>query len=240
MVRTLLAILAICVTISLFLLGRRRKRISYFLSETQVIGLHEKLPPSRVQILFDGTAVTEVRLVVVAVTNSGNEPIRVEDFERPLRFSWPEPTKILSAKLSEVNPGNLQPTIKAGVNEIVVNPLLLNPGDWLRIAALINQVGILSVDARVVGVKRITKAVAGGGIKSDKMVQRLALIVLIGILTILFILAGQAFRLWVPNGVAEQRVIKVFLIAVLLILYDGLKISVLDLISHFKNKQSSK
>jgi len=64
--------------------------------------------------------------------------------------------------------------------------------------------------------------------------------VLIGILTILFILAGQAFRLWVPNGVAEQRVIKVFLIAVLLILYDGLKISVLDLISHFKNKQSSK
>jgi len=109
--------------------------------------------------------------VVVAVTNSGNEPIRVEDFERPLRFSWPEPTKILSAKLSEVNPGNLQPTIKAGVNGIVVNPLLLNPGDWLRIAALINQVGILSVDARVVGVKRITKAVAGGGIKSDKMVQ---------------------------------------------------------------------
>lgn len=79
----------------------------------------------------------------------------MDDFERPLRFSWSEPSKLLTAEVMEVSPESLQPTIRAGVNEIVVDPL--NPGDWLRIKTLIDQGSKLSVDARVVGVKRIAK-----------------------------------------------------------------------------------
>src|SRR5208283_2997382 len=148
MVRTILAIVAICVTILLFLVGRRRKGLSYLLSDTRVLGVHEAVNPSRVQILFDGAAVTEVRLLIITLNNSGNEPIRVDDFERPLRFSWPEPARILTAEVAEVSPEGLQPTINAGVDEIVIDPLLLNPGDWLRIKILINQATKISVDAR--------------------------------------------------------------------------------------------
>ena len=237
MVRTILAILAICVTVSLFLAGRRRKRLSYLLSDTRVLGVHEAVNPSRVQILFDGEKVTEVRMVIITVNNLGNEPIRVDDFERPLRFSWSEPAKILVAEVIEVNPETLQPRIKAGVSEIVVDPLLLNPGDWLRIRTLINQAGKLSVDARVVGVKRITKAVASVKGASDKSFRLGAIM---GALALSLILAGRGLGYWAANGQAEQRITEIFLIVMLVLLYGDMKTAVLDLVSYFKNKDSLK
>src|ERR1035441_9296170 len=111
MVRTILAIVAVCVTVGLFLAGRRRKRLSYLLSDTRVLGIHEEVNPSRVKILFDGEPVTEVHLVIITVNNWGNEPILMDDFERPLQFSWSAPAKILTAEVIEVNPETLQPTI---------------------------------------------------------------------------------------------------------------------------------
>ena len=54
MARTIIAIVAILVSVILFLVGRRRKRLSYLLSDTRVLGVHEAVNPSRVQILFDG------------------------------------------------------------------------------------------------------------------------------------------------------------------------------------------
>jgi hypothetical protein len=236
MVRTILAIVAICVTVSLFLAGRRRKRLSYLLSDTRVLGIHEEVNPSRVQILFDGEPVTEVRLVIITVNNYGNEPIRVDDFERPLRFSWSAPAKILAAEVIEVNPETLQPTIQAGVSEIVVDPLLLNPGDWLRIRTLINQAGKLSVDARVVGVKRITKAVASA--KTPPKTYRLS--ANIGALTILLLLAGRGLGLWVANGELEVRITLVALTVMLVLLADEVKASVSDLVDYFKNKNDLK
>jgi hypothetical protein len=84
MARTILAILALSITILFFLIGRRRKRLSYTLSDTRVLGVHESVNPSRVEILFDGSPVTEVRLVIITITNTGNETIGQVDFERPL------------------------------------------------------------------------------------------------------------------------------------------------------------
>ena len=233
MVRTILAIVAICLTVSLFLAGRRRKRLSYLLSDTRVLSVHGEVNPSRVQILFDGEPVTEVRLVIITVNNLGNEPIRLDDFERPLRFSWSEPAKILTAEVIEVNPETLKPTIKAGVSEIVVDPLLLNPGDWLRIRTLINQAGKLSVDARVVGVKRITKAVASVKGASGKSFRLGAII---GALALSLLLAGRRLGFWAANGQAEQRIILFYLTVMLVLLYEDMKAAVLDLVSYFKNK----
>jgi hypothetical protein len=240
MVRTILAIVAICVTLVLFLSGRRRKRLSYLLSDTPVLGVHEAVNPSRVKILFDGVPVTEVRLLTITVNNWGNEPIRVEDFERPLRFTWSEPARILTAEVIEVSPESLQPTIKAGVNEIVVDPLLLNPGDWLRIKTLINEASKLSVDVRVVGVKRITKILASDKATSDKTLRLLAAMGFVGTLIILVMLAGQGLGLWVANGRAEERITQLFVFGILFLLVEQLKTAVIDLVSYYKNKVSSK
>lgn len=237
MVRTILTLVAICLTVGLFLAARRRKRLSYSLSDTRVLGVHESVNPSRVQILFDGVPVTDVRVLIITVNNWGNEPIRVDDFERPLRFSWPEPARILTAEVVEVSPESLQPTIHAGVNEIVVDPLLLNPGDRFQIKTLINKVSNLSVDARVVGVKRITKAVTGDKFRP---VRRLLLVALVGLVGATVTFVGEVLGLWVANGRAEVLLTRVVLLGMLFLLADELKILTLELISRLKKKDDSK
>jgi hypothetical protein len=239
MARTLLALLAICVTVTLFLLARRRKRLSYSISNTRVLGLHEAVNPSRVTILFDGAPVTQVSLVIIKINNWGNEPIRADDFERPLRFSWSEPARILSAEVTEVNPETLRPTIRAGAHEIVLDPLLLNPGDWLQLKILINEVGNRSVDGRVIGVKRITKINASDKVTSDKTLRFVAAMGALGSLTVLVISGGQDLGLWKENGRAELWIVRVFVLVMLFALADQLKASVLGLIFYFRDKDGS-
>jgi hypothetical protein len=217
MLRTILAAVAICITLALFLVARRRRRLSYLLSDTRVLGIHEAVNPSRVKILFDGAPVTEVRLVMITVNNSGNEPIRVDDFERPLRFSWDEPARIIAAEVEEVNPEALRPTLKAGPNQVVLEPLLLNPGDWLRIKVLINQVGNVSVDGRVVGVRRISKTVSSGKVT---LPRTLALLVAVWCVGLIVILVGESWGLLAHNGQAETRIFGVIVLITLFLLVD--------------------
>jgi hypothetical protein len=134
MARTILAVVAICVTVSLFLLGQRlrRKALTYTIVETRVLSVHEEVK-GRVQILFDGTPAKDVCLFIITINNSGSEPIRAEDFERPLGFQWEGPAQILTADLVSARPPSLRPVIKTGVSEITLEPLLLNGGDWLQI-----------------------------------------------------------------------------------------------------------
>jgi uncharacterized membrane protein len=237
MARTILAIVAICITVTLFLVGRRRKGLTYTLSDTRVLGVHEAVNPSTVQILFDGEPVTDVHLLMLTVNNSGNEPIRVDDFERALRFSWADPAKILTAEVVEVSPESLHPTIIAGSNEIVLDPLLLNPGDWLRVKTLINQVSKLSVDARIAGVKRISKTIENGK-ETFGFVKKLWLLAALGFVFLIVILVGEESGLLVANGRAELRLTHVFVLVILFLLVDQLKTSVLELRNYYRREKN--
>jgi hypothetical protein len=236
MVRTILAVVAICITVALFLIARRRKNLSYMLSDTRVLGVHEAVNPSRVEILFDGAPVADVRLVMITVNNSGNEPIKVDDFERPLRFGWEEPARILTAEVVEVSPETLQPTVKAGVNDIALEPLLLNPGDWFRIKTLINQAGKLSVDARVVGVKRIGKTIAVGKVTFPRTLVWAAGLAIVGLIAML---VGEASGLLVPNGQAELRLVKAGALVIIFLLLDEVKTNVLALRGYYREKEDT-
>src|SRR5579862_5084358 len=84
------------IPVLLFLASLRRKRLSYLLTDTRVLGVHEAVNRSRVRIYFDDVPVTDVHLLVITVNNWGNEAIRIDDFVRPLRFIWCEPARILT------------------------------------------------------------------------------------------------------------------------------------------------
>jgi hypothetical protein len=234
MVRSILAVVAISTTVLLFLIGRRRKSLSYMVSDTRVLGVHEAVNPSRVEIRFDGVPVTDVHLVIITVNNTGNEPIRVADFERALRFGWAEPVRILAAEVVEVSPESLQPTIKAGASEIVLEPLLLNAGDWLRIKTLINQVGKLSVDARIAGIKRIRKTIGG---TTGSSAKRLLFIGVGGAACLLLIIAGEALGLWAANGVVELNLARIMALGIGFFLVDEARINVLELRNYYREKK---
>lgn len=239
MVRTILALVAIFITVSLFLAGRRRKRLSYSFSSTRVLGVHELVNAGRVQILFDGAPVTEVHLVIITVKNWGNDTIRTDDFERLLQFSCSEPARILSAEVAEVSPESLQPKIRVGVHEIVVDRLLLNPGDWFQIKTMINQFNKLSVDARIVGVKQITKAAASAK-TPDTFIKMMVGIALVGSVMVLSLLLGEHLGGWKANGLFERRIFLIYFFGVMFFLVEQLKAATLDLVASFKNKDDSR
>jgi hypothetical protein len=66
MARTILAVVAICVTMAVFIVGQwwwRRKALTYTVSITPLLTVTEEIA-GRVQILFDGQPAKDVRLVV--------------------------------------------------------------------------------------------------------------------------------------------------------------------------------
>lgn len=231
----IIAILAVLTTILLFLANRRRKRLSYLLMDTRVLGVHEVVDTNRIQILFDGVPVTEVHLLIITVSNWGNEAIRLEDFERPLRFSWHEPARILTAEITEVRPESLRPTFRFAVtNELVVDPLLLNPGDSFQMKVLMNQSSKLSVDARIVGVQQITKAVSS--VKTQSMT--LKMLVGMGLTAMLFFAALLVGDSRTASGRVGTRALLIFAFVLALFIVNELKSAVSELISLSKNKDS--
>lgn len=182
--KVIVSLLAICVTVAVFLVGQwwwRRKALTYSASVTRLLSVHESVR-SRVQILLDGTTAAEdVSLVVVTLRNSGHEPIKTADFERPLRIDCGERAEILTLELVETRPPDLKPELKlegadssgtagswsfplwsggaagAAAHTVVVTPLLLNKGDSLKLKALVNRMGAITVNGRIAGVKEIKR-----------------------------------------------------------------------------------
>jgi hypothetical protein len=124
--------------------------------ETRLLSVHEGVK-DRVQILLDGVPCRDVSLLVIEINNSGNEPIRSSDFERPLRFNCGKEAQLLSLVVDATKPDDLRPAVKSATNEVELTPLLLNKGDWMRIIVLAQDAGAVSPDGRIAGVGTIKK-----------------------------------------------------------------------------------
>jgi len=231
--RTVLSVLAVCVTVSLFLLTQRqrRKALTYSVEETRVLSVHDEVK-GRIQILFDGTPASDVCLIKIKVKNSGGEPIRVNDFDRALRFQWENSARILLAEVVRTRPLNLRPAVSAGVSEFVLEPLLLNRGDWIEIKALVSQGGLFSVDGRVVGITEVKRQE-----NIDPFVRRLFMFASGMAALLVLMLVGTGLGVLKPNGALERGVVVLAPVALLVILVEELKTKVEELLSYYKNKK---
>jgi hypothetical protein len=82
--QTLLGGVALIVTIVIYYLQKQRKELAFgVLSARTLVNVSEQVA-SRVVISFDGVPVTNIRLVVIGLKNSGDKPILATDFERPM------------------------------------------------------------------------------------------------------------------------------------------------------------
>src|SRR5215207_9277121 len=88
-----LSILAIAVSIILYLLQRNRKELSYFIiSKTPLVNVAKDVG-DKLEIRFDGKVVRAVHLIVVRIFNSGNVPILPIDFQRDVSIVFDENAK---------------------------------------------------------------------------------------------------------------------------------------------------
>jgi hypothetical protein len=231
--RTVLAVLAVCVTVSLFLWTQRqrRKALSYWVEETRVLSVHEEVK-GRIQILFDGTEANDVSIVKIKVKNTGGEPIRASDFDRALRFQWDKSARILLAEIVNARPLNLRPAVTSDVSEFVLEPLLLNRGDWIEIKVLVSQGGSFSLDGRVVGIPQIRKQENGDPVLRSLLIMALCLAVFL-----VLILAGEGFGIVKPNGTLERGLVVLIPLAVLVFFVDLLKTQVQSLLDYYKTRE---
>ena len=152
----ILAVLAIAISIVLYRLQRQSKELIYeIVSSTPLLGIQEEVD-KKLQILFDGTPVEDVHLVELSLMNSGNTPILVTDYERPISLSFAEETQVLTAEIVETNPESLHASAKVEGKIIAFEPVLLNQGDLIKTKMLLSKFdGQGAVDGRIVGVRDI-------------------------------------------------------------------------------------
>jgi hypothetical protein len=158
-VRSILAVLALLTSILLFFVGQwwwRRKLLTYTVSDVRLLRVHRDVK-ERVQILFDGNPANDVALVIITINNSGHEAIRGSDFERALEFNFGVNSRMLTLEIVEKHPKTLRPELKSSLTGFVLEPLLLNKGDWIKVKVLVNEMAALEVDGRVAGVREIRR-----------------------------------------------------------------------------------
>lgn len=170
-----LGLIAIIVSVILYLRGRSRKALMYELDCNSLVTEPEEAQ-GHIEIRFGTQQVRNVHLLLVKIVNSGNQPIRSNDFEGHLILSVDEPARILTAEVVATDPDSLPkellcsedgeskcrylPPERALATELRELPLartLLNGGDSFTIKMLLSEYapGGFHLKGRVVGVKEI-------------------------------------------------------------------------------------
>lgn len=152
----ILGLVAIIVTIILFILGKKKKRLAYYIvSNTQLVGVENSIQ-DKIKILYDEKQVTNVHLISIKFINSGNESISVDDFDKPISIRYDSTVNVLTHEILEKNPKNLD-AITIGKEEVIeVEPLLLNIKDEFTVNILASNFdGDIDISARIRGVKEL-------------------------------------------------------------------------------------
>jgi hypothetical protein len=158
--RTLIAIVAIGVSILIYRLNKKKKALSYEVLRNDRIFRVVGSLASRVQITVDGKSANNVSLILVDIQNSGNEPIKRDDFDTPLQFEFGAKAEILSARVLRTKPSDLVATIDVDESKLTLNALLLNKNDSLTIEALVSAPDEkLKHSVRIVGVADIKTSI---------------------------------------------------------------------------------
>ncbi|MBC9745061.1 hypothetical protein IBL38_18945 [Pseudomonas syringae pv. syringae] len=111
-----------------------------------------------IQISYLGKDVSKGSFLTVAIVNTGKIPIKSEDFERPITVHLSNSISVISSKVVELNPKNLDVTIRATTEGISIDELLLNPGDGFAIQIFSSApLQVLDVTTRASGLPKLVE-----------------------------------------------------------------------------------
>ncbi|SRR6266568_4803320 len=161
-ITNVLVILGIIVTaiVAIAIYRRQsRKEIAYeIVSNSPVISVGAELQ-GKAQVIYNGKAISDARLVVLKIWNAGSLPITLNDYDVPIKLSFGKDAEVLDFEILETNPNNLKVAVKQDGQKLVLEPVLLNSQDSIKIKILLTQFSnTFNVNARIVGVKQIMRA----------------------------------------------------------------------------------
>ena len=212
----ILGFIALALTIIFYWKQTQRKNLSFeVLYNTNLLSIDDVIK-GKTQILYEGQLVQNVRLYAIKLINSGNVAILDTDYVRPVYLDFGNDSSILSAKVAKTSPSNLSPCVTTEKTRIIIDPLLLNSGDFIELEILLSQPTeyrqtLASIDGRIVGVKSIKQI--------NKLGQN-RIIRLYSVTAFITVLIGIAS--YVLSGFKYPNLIVIFSVAAALSLIGGL------------------
>ena len=141
-----------------YILQRQRKALAYDILSVSPLLTGNELQ-GKVTIQFNHRReVQNIYLLIIKLINSGNFPITASDFEGPIKILFGKDDEILSGEITEKNPSNLDPKLDVTPDKLVLDPLLLNSGDYIIIKTLLTSYsGKIQINGRIAGVTDFQK-----------------------------------------------------------------------------------
>lgn len=140
---------------------------------------------SDVTVTYRNQQVRSLSLILLRLTNTGNQPIKATDYSAPLAIMIGDSAGIGEYVVQEVDPSDLKLTLSlAAPNVLELAPALLNPGDRaiLRLLAFNND-STLAITARIAAVRRLDIRTAAAT-DSDSRTKSPWLVILLGSVTV--------------------------------------------------------
>ncbi len=187
-----LAAFAFAASVLIYFAQRKTKELAFgVISNGNLLTVTEELQ-QRVKITFDGNPVPNLQMVIIGLKNSGNVEILASDFDKPFSAHFEEGTKILSVDILNANPTDLPCNISHSEDTFTLEPLLLNPGEWVAVKILAtNFNGNVRPIYRVVGVSSVASINKGRRSNPDAAFNIAANAVIYFVLVLVLILLAN-------------------------------------------------
>ena len=157
--------ITIILTVWVYKAQRNRTKLTYEVISRQAILSAEEEHEGKLQVLYDGEEVKDVRIIVLKLRNSGNTSIKPSDHIDCIKIKTGENSKILSVDVPSVEPEGLRAEIKISEarDHIRLEPLLLNPKDSITIKLVVSNLKKTKITCRIAGVQSIQQLDAFSG-----------------------------------------------------------------------------
>ena len=153
-ISTVLATLAIIVPILLFLSTQSDKSLTYqVISKTELVGTIDSVED--IEIKIRGEIVHNAAIYLLKIHNSGTDPIKPRDFEKPIVVKHTDETIILNVHIKNKSPDNISVNHRIEGSSISIDPLLLNPDDSFEVEVLSTSQEFPIIDSRIAGIKSV-------------------------------------------------------------------------------------
>lgn len=139
-----------------------KKNLSYQILNTYHLRENDVTAPTkdwpRMKLIYKNNSIPEATVITVSLTNTGDLPIKSDDFEGKLVFETDNTEDLLEYAENKVFPDNLSPKLKIVGNTLELQPLLLNPADTIIFDIFgRNNFKIKKVNARISGIDSISE-----------------------------------------------------------------------------------
>lgn len=150
----ILSIIAIIISI----IQNKKKQLSYDIPYLYPLVKINKNVKNDFEVKYKGETIEQVCITELIIENTGNIPIRKEDFNEPIKIEIKNCSHIFNVELVETVPDNLVVIIDINndTNLIYINPMLLNKNDSFKLKIVFEgENSSIKLSSRIVDLSEI-------------------------------------------------------------------------------------